>query len=64
MNSPPEIINQFMQHLLAQDRAETTMKGYRSDLTYFAKWFEQTNGETFSLGVVTPLIFGSSASIY
>jgi site-specific recombinase XerD len=55
MIAPTEIIDQFMQHLLAQDRAETTLKGYHSDLTNFTDWFVQTNGEEFSPDVVTPL---------
>jgi len=55
VQSTPEIIEQFMQYLLAQDRAATTLKGYRSDLTDFATWFEQTNGEAFAPEVVTPL---------
>jgi site-specific recombinase XerD len=50
-----KIIDNFLHDLVAQDRSEMTIKGYRSDLTGFAAWFEQTNGEAFSPELVTPL---------
>jgi integrase/recombinase XerC len=44
----------FDQYLHTQDRAELTHKSYLSDLRFFARWFEQTNGEAFSPQNITP----------
>ena len=44
----------FEKYLHQQERADLTVRGYLNDLGQFVLWFEQTNGETFSLPVVTP----------
>lgn len=44
----------FASHLRACDRAERTIQGYLDDLRAFARWYEQTNGETFSAERLTP----------
>jgi len=44
----------FENYLRQQERADLTVRGYLTDLGQFVLWFEQTNGETFSLPVVTP----------
>jgi site-specific recombinase XerD len=44
----------FEDYLRQQERAELTVRGYLTDLRQFAHWFEQTNGEEFSLPAVTP----------
>jgi site-specific recombinase XerD len=49
-----EILESFGKWLVEQDKASLTVKGYLSDLRCFARWFEQTNGENFSLQAVTP----------
>ena len=49
-----EILQAFETYLQSQDRADLTVKGYRSDVVHFAHWFEQTSGETFTLPGVTP----------
>ena len=50
-----DYIEAFLDYMEAMDRSAITVKGYRSDLRSFATWFEQTNGEEFSLELVTPL---------
>ena len=50
---PPDF-STFEQYLRAQDRAALTNKSYLSDLKFTARWFEQTNGETFSPEKITP----------
>jgi integrase/recombinase XerC len=44
----------FQEYLIQQERADLTVRGYLTDLGQFVLWFEQTNGESFSLPVVTP----------
>jgi site-specific recombinase XerD len=44
----------FEEYLRQQERAELTVRGYLTDLGQFAAWFEQTNGEDFTLPAVTP----------
>jgi len=44
----------FKRYLQDQDRAELTNKSYLSDLKFTARWFEQTNGETFNPENITP----------
>ena len=48
------IVKEFEEYLLENDKAVLTVKGYLSDLRCFVRWFEQTNGETFTLQAVTP----------
>jgi site-specific recombinase XerD len=49
-----EILNSFRDYMLENDRSPITIKGYLSDISQFSRWFEQSNGEPFSLTVVTP----------
>lgn len=44
----------FASHLRGQDRAERTVQGYLDDLRAFARWYEQTNGETLRPEALTP----------
>jgi site-specific recombinase XerD len=44
----------FENYLHQQERADLTVRGYLTDLGQFVLWFELTNGETFSLLIVTP----------
>ncbi len=48
------IVKEFEEYLLENDKAVLTVKGYLSDLRCFVRWFEQTNGEVFTLQAVTP----------
>ena len=48
------IVKEFEEYLLENDKAALTVKGYLSDLRCFVRWFEQTNGEAFTLRAVTP----------
>jgi integrase/recombinase XerC len=47
------IVKEFEEYLLENDKAALTVKGYLSDLRCFVRWFEQTNGEAFTLQAVT-----------
>jgi integrase/recombinase XerC len=47
-------VKEFEEYLFENDKAALTVKGYLSDLRCFVRWFEQTNGEAFTLQVVTP----------
>ena len=49
-----DLIEQFLEALQASDRAPSTVSAYRNDLTLFARWFEQTNGQPITLESVTP----------
>lgn len=44
----------FERYLMEKDSSLATVRGYLSDLPIFVRWFEQTNGETFSPKAVTP----------
>jgi integrase/recombinase XerC len=48
------LVKEFGNYLLENDKAVLTVKGYISDLRCFVRWFEQTNGEAFTLQAVTP----------
>ncbi|RMD60996.1 recombinase [Candidatus Parcubacteria bacterium] len=39
----------FKQYLQEQDKSPLTIQGYLADLRIFVRWFQQTNGEEFSL---------------
>ena len=49
-----KILTGFQSHLIEQDVSPLTISGYLQDVRQFATWFEQSNGETFSLPAVTP----------
>ncbi len=44
----------FHDHLVSQDCAAATCKGYLADLRKFATWFQQTNGESLTPQTLTP----------
>jgi len=48
------MLAEFRAALEAQDRSTTTIKGYMADLTLFARWFEETNGESLMPQNLTP----------
>ncbi|MBI5565368.1 MAG: tyrosine-type recombinase/integrase [Chloroflexi bacterium] len=48
------LIPDFTTYLRERDRAALTIAGYVADVQLFAKWFEQTNGETFAPPAITP----------
>jgi site-specific recombinase XerD len=47
-------MQKFIDYLYEQGRSPMTVKGYRTDIKMFARWFIKTNGETLSPSVVTP----------
>ena len=47
-------LHDFEQYLTSQDLSKLTLTGYLSDVSLFIHWFEQVNGESFSLPAVTP----------
>lgn len=51
---PPNLLTAFEKHLNNQDVSPLTVRGYLSDLSHFARWFEQTNGEALTLPRLTP----------
>ena len=54
MKTTKDIFSAFEQHLQNKDLSLLTLRGYLSDVQQFARWFEQTNKETFTLPAVTP----------
>src|SRR5918911_929921 len=50
----PDIVVRFLEELARREVSGKTLSGYRSDLTLFARFLEQTTGETFSPTAVTP----------
>jgi site-specific recombinase XerD len=48
------ILSGFKHYLEEQDRSPLTVSGYQTDIRQFIRWFEQTNGESFSLPGITP----------
>lgn len=48
------VLDSFLLYMGKQDQAPLTIKGYRSDLEQFARWFERTNNETLTPQRVTP----------
>jgi site-specific recombinase XerD len=48
------LLFEFQHHLEDQDLSPLTIKGYLADLHHFARWFEQTNGETLTIQRITP----------
>lgn len=49
-----KVVEAFIAYLQDRDRAPLTISGYVADVQLFARWFEQTNRETFTLPAVTP----------
>ena len=49
----PTLLTPFENYLTDRDRSLVTIKGYKSDMAYFASWFESRNAETFSPQAVT-----------
>ena len=50
-----EWVERFLSSLERQDKSSATLKSYRSDLTDFINWFQDTNGEPFNPNRVTPI---------
>lgn len=48
------LLLEFQRHLEDQDLSPLTIRGYLADLRHFARWFEQTNGETLTVQRITP----------
>ncbi len=48
------MFDEFRRFLVEQDRSSLTLKGYLSDLHFFADWFEWKNDEEFSPEATTP----------
>lgn len=48
------IFDSFKQFLKNAGKSERTISGYLADMTLFARWFEQTNGEVLSSNNLTP----------
>lgn len=49
-----ETLQCFRAWLEAQDRSPRTVRAYISDLSHFARWFAQTNGQPLTPEVMTP----------
>jgi integrase/recombinase XerC len=49
-----DLFEDFKTYLTDHDRADLTIAGYLADVRLFARWFEQTNDETFTPQSVTP----------
>src|SRR6266516_4417679 len=52
--APLPEIEPFLQDLERQEPSPNTLVSYRHDLAHFARWFAQTNSESFSAAAVTP----------
>jgi integrase/recombinase XerC len=50
-----EVASAFEAWLRAQDKAESTIRGYTTALEQFAMWFQQTNGKPLTPTAITPL---------
>lgn len=50
----PTLFDPFLVYLQQQDQAPLTIKGYRSDLEHFCRWFERTNNEILTPQRITP----------
>ncbi len=50
----PDVVEQFLDELSTQEVSPYTVRNYRSDLTLFARWFEDTQGSPFQPELVTP----------
>jgi integrase/recombinase XerC len=48
------LIERYVEHLTSQDKSQSTIISYRSDLYLFAKWFEQVNHEELKAHTITP----------
>jgi site-specific recombinase XerD len=48
------IIEDFAHHLARTERSPLTITNYRCDLTAFASWFRDTNGDELTLAHITP----------
>ena len=47
-------LDSFTAELQRQEAALKTVKNYRSDLLCFERWFEGSNGQSFSAQALTP----------
>src|SRR5713226_5886849 len=53
-SAAPDVVEQFLDELSTQEVSPYTVRNYRSDLTLFARWFEDTQGSPFQPELVTP----------
>ena len=53
-NTQPTDLDEFVAYLQSKDRSPLTVKGYRSDLHAFARWFKQTHGGPLTPQAITP----------
>lgn len=49
-----ETLRPFQNWLAAQDRSPRTVQAYGADLSHFARWFTQTNGQSLAPEILTP----------
>ena len=54
MTTKPDIFSAFERHLQDKDVSILTLHGYLSDVQQFARWFKQSNSETFNLPAIRP----------
>jgi site-specific recombinase XerD len=54
MTTKPDIFSAFERYLQDKDVSILTLRGYLSDVQQFARWFKQSNSETFNLPAITP----------
>ncbi len=40
-----DMLKEFEEYLIEQDKATLTVRGYLADLRLFSRWFVSTNGE-------------------
>lgn len=49
------MFQEYRDYLASRTSSSQTARGYASDVTFFARWFENTLGETFSPDRITPV---------
>lgn len=49
------MLGEYRNYLMSRSSSPLTAEGYVSDVAFFAKWLEETTGETFSANSVTPV---------
>lgn len=49
------MFQEYWDYLASRTSSSQTARGYVSDVTFFARWFENTLGETFSPDRITPV---------
>ncbi len=49
------VLEEWTEHLRAQDKSEKTIRSYLLDLQGFARWYRETNGEEATPESITPI---------